>query len=332
MDRTRVSLDSTEPTRAILIGPSDFLSQIDGDKRFLQIAGVVEADTEYVVVLALNKASMMVDPISWSSFTSTLTEWMDKTGARAQIPELTNSLFQERSLPIHKGRLRPRRSTLKPHVYPLFETPSQLGWNSMNNHTLLPQAVVKLTRKFGLFDHTLLLLGILPNQMRTIAKEFKMELMDEFFALFSEAIFWEGYEIWKKRTKLVRTYWKEIAPDDWKVTYKESKSRNKRTLRRNCKNPFHYCEKMLELSGKRRTVCACSDIKRKPVSKSMDIRNFLTRYPEHVSYESKVAKLVSNSIGLQCPPKIVNALMRDDLVRQEHDRSKKEKLGKRHRT
>jgi hypothetical protein len=125
--------------------------------------------------------------------------------------------------------------------------------------------------------------------------------------LFSEALFWEGYEIWKKRVKLVRTFWKEIAPNDWKVTYKESKSRMKRTLRRNCKNPFHYCERSLELSGQRRTICACSDLKRKPtVSKSMDIRNFLTKYPKCVSYDTKVAKLVTNSSELQ-PPKIVNA-------------------------
>ena len=114
--------------------------------------------------------------------------------------------------------------------------------------------------------------------MRAIASDSKMELIDDFFALFSEALFWEGYEIWKKRVKLVRAFWKEIAPHEWKVTYKESKSRTKRTLRRTCKNPFHYCERVSELSGQRRTVCACSDIKRKALSKSMDIRNvFLLR-------------------------------------------------------
>lgn len=163
--------------------------------------------------------------------------------------------------------------------------------------------------------------------MRTIAKEFKMELMDEFFALFSEALFWEGYEIWKKRVKLIRTFWKEIAPHDWKVTYKESKSRTKRTLRRSCKNPFHYCVRTSDLSGQRRTVCACSDIPRKPASKSMDIRQFLTKYPKRVPLATQVAKLASSSNDLQGPPKIVNVLVREDLVRHQHDRSKKKKLG-----
>ena len=137
----------------------------------------------------------------------------------------------------------------------------------------------------------------------------------------------EGYDIWKKRVKLVRAFWKEIAPNEWKVTYKESKSRTKRTLRRACKNPFHYCERVSELSGQRRTVCACSDIKRKALSKSMDIRHFLTKYPKCVSFGSKVSKLIPNSIDLR-PTKIVDALVRDDLVRQQHDRSKKDKREK----
>jgi hypothetical protein len=67
-------------------------------------------------------------------------------------------------------------------VYPLLETTPQL--DSMNKHSLIPKTMVDLTRKISLFDPTLLLLAILPNQMRTIAKESKMELMDEFFALF----------------------------------------------------------------------------------------------------------------------------------------------------
>jgi len=60
----------------------------------------------------------------------------------------------------------------------------------------------------------------------------------------------------------------------------------------------------------------------------MDIRNFLTKYPKCVSFETKVSKLAANPLDLLCPPKIVNALVRDDLVRQQHDRSKKEKFGK----
>ena len=60
----------------------------------------------------------------------------------------------------------------------------------------------------------------------------------------------------------------------------------------------------------------------------MDIRNFLTKYPKIVSLEAKASKLTANSMELLPPPKIVNALVRDDLVRQQQDRSKKGKLRK----
>src|ERR1700744_5191724 len=98
---------------------------------------------------------------------------------------------------------------------------------------------------------------------------------------------WEGYEVWKKRVKLVKCFWKTIAPDDWKINHKRTKSRVKRTLRPNCKNPFHYCKKISDLSMQRRTLCACSDMKRVVVA-DMDIRNFLTKYPKSVSYEKKL--------------------------------------------
>src|SRR5947209_1251784 len=69
----------------------------------------------------------------------------------------------------------------------------------------------------------------------------KMERMDDFFTRFSDTLFWEGYEVWKKRVKLVKCFWKTIAPDDMKINHKRTKSRVKRP---NCKNPFHYCKKI----------------------------------------------------------------------------------------
>src|SRR5690242_14040151 len=91
-------------------------------------------------------------------FVSPLSDRVDKNGATVQTPEVTKLLFQERSLPVHKGRLRSRRSTFKSHVYPLFETPPLLGWNSVNNsHSPIPLAIMNLIRKINLFDPTLLL-------------------------------------------------------------------------------------------------------------------------------------------------------------------------------
>ena len=144
-------------------------------------------------------------------------------------------------------------------------------------------------------------------------------------------MFWEGYEIWKKRKTLVKNFWQNIAPKEWKVgEKKERKSRAKRKLRPNCKNPFHFCEKILDLSVQRRTICACSDIKRINNSKDkfMDIRNFLTKYPNRVSLGEKILFSSTSVTGKICPPKTFDALVRDDLVRKERDRSKKKKKRK----
>ena len=64
----------------------------------------------------------------------------------------------------------------------------------------------------------------------------------------------------------------------------------------------------------------------------MDIRNFLTKYPKSVSYEKKTSSLLSSNVGAVCPRRMFDALVREDLVRQQHDRGKKKKKGKRMRT
>src|SRR6185295_4461600 len=75
-----------------------------------------------------------------------------------------------------------------------------------------------------------------------------------------------------------------VAPNEWRVNYREKKSRSKRKFRSNCKNPFHYCERLHDLGSMRRTVCACSDVKKKVVSgKLPDIRCFVVKYPKRIS-------------------------------------------------
>ena len=139
-----------------------------------------------------------------------------------------------------------------------------------------------------------------------------------------DSLFWNGYELWRKRKSLVTNYWQTIAPKEWKIGYKEKKSRNKRKLRSNCKNPFHYCERRYELSFMRRTVCACSDVKKKIVFQKLpDIRCFIGKYPKRIlsspdsiSVVQKMDNFVVNTFG---------ALSRDDLIRKEHDRGKRKR-------
>jgi hypothetical protein len=164
----------------------------------------------------------------------------------------------------------------------------------------------------------------LPNQLRALAKENKMADVEESLDHLRDALFWNGYELWKKRKILVTKYWQTVAPKEWKIDYKEKKSRNKRKLRSNCKNPFHYCERRYEISNMRRTVCACSDIKKNIASEKLpDIRCFIGKYPKRVASSDprisgvqKTGNFVVNIFG---------ALSRDDLIRKEHDRGKRKR-------
>src|SRR5205823_2809366 len=65
-----------------------------------------------------------------------------------------------------------------------------------------------LARKMNRFNPTLFILGILPHHLKVIAKDHNMNYIDESLNLLSDTMFWEGYEIWKKRKKLVKIFGK----------------------------------------------------------------------------------------------------------------------------
>ena len=92
-----------------------------------------------------------------------------------------------------------------------------------------------LLQKINTFDPKLLILGILPNQLRSWAKIHSMKHMEESLLLLSEVLFGEGYERGKNRKKLVTNYWQNIAPQEWKVEKKERKLKGKRRLLSTCK-------------------------------------------------------------------------------------------------
>ena len=144
-----------------------------------------------------------------------------------------------------------------------------------------------------------------------------MDHIEDSLTLLSDTLFWEGYEVWKKRKLLIKNFWKHIAPNEWKMDQKEAKGKSKRKMQTNCKNPFYFCKKISDLSKQRKNLCACSDITRCQVeTEFLDIRHFLTKYPKRVSTIATLHPV---------PPKTVDALVRDDLVRKEHDRGKKKK-------
>jgi hypothetical protein len=313
-------LDSLDPVRIVIVGKADVLGKLAKDRRIFELA-IIEDDLKFpstiCILLALNKSSMVVDPISWSSVVAKLYEWRDISQIKLVIPATTDTLFRERTLPSHRPRVRAIQMENETFVYSLFGPPSQLG---QSTHSRIPITCARLIHKVNQFDQSLLLLGIVPNQLRKIAKDHKMEHVDEFLLLLSDVLFWEGYELWKKRKALVMNYWKNIAPKEWKVDAKEKKSRGKRKMLPNCKNPFHYCVKHCDLSQQRATPCLCSDVVHKLIPKELpDIRCFLTKFPKR--YWRRLETPISII-------KITAALSREDLIRGAHDRGKKKSKKK----
>jgi len=85
--QTRLSLDSIEPTRVLIVGSADLLRHVECDRRFFHVAGVEAAGrAKFSIVLAINKTSMMMDPISWYGFKAKLQDWADIVGSRVVIP------------------------------------------------------------------------------------------------------------------------------------------------------------------------------------------------------------------------------------------------------
>ena len=276
---------------------------------------------------------MITDPISWLEVTYQLREWASRECFCLTIPDVTDSLFQERSLPIHKSRCRlPREVSCSQVVYSFFEPFSKIRGLGPNIYPNLSPQSNKLLLKINRFDRSLLLLGILPNQLRSLAKEHKMKHIDDSLMLLSDTLFWEGYEVWKKRKFLVKNFWQKIAPNEWKFGLKDlkskskSKSKSKRKMQTGCNDPFHFCIKISDLSKKRRTICACSDtIQRQVDPGNADIRYFLTNFPRPIS---SVPKSSLSSLSSLSSPKNFSALTRDDLVRKQHDRGEKKKKRK----
>src|ERR1700722_11912621 len=89
-------LNSLDPVRIVLVGKTDLLKKLPKDRRILELA-IIEEDLKFpsttCILLALNKSSMIVDPISWSSIVAKLSEWRDISQAKLVIPASTDALF-----------------------------------------------------------------------------------------------------------------------------------------------------------------------------------------------------------------------------------------------
>ena len=156
------------------------------------------------LVLAMNKESMLIDPINWDLFKYRLIKLSeDWPRGLLIIPEHTDSLFKERSPLPH-----PPRSLSKHHINILLQSASIINFfdayapkNPCRLISLPPRAA-DLIRQMNRHPPFLGVLGILPNQLRTLLKETGHDHREEFLLDLSQTLFFAGFRVWKKRQQL----------------------------------------------------------------------------------------------------------------------------------
>ena len=179
----------------------------------------------------------------------------------------------------------------------------------------VPPRAASLITQMNRHPRFLSLLGILPNQLRTLLKETGYGNREEALLDLSRTLFFAGFRIWNKRQQLASRFWKDIAPQNREIMDSKGKKRKRRKLdddnaKSNCKNPFHFLRRYRNLSNRRRTKCPCSNASKE----SKEIPNQSITTFIHLSVRS-----------IKSPSESKLFQSRADKIRAEHDRGKKRK-------
>ena len=265
------------------------------------------------LILAANKESFQVDTINWERFVDRLQEWC--TTDLISFPERTDALFRERvSLPHLPRPLSKHPQTVILNSISLINfydafAPTE---HSQNIGSIPPRAA-ELIAQMNRHPRFLSLLGILPNQFRTLLKENNHENRENAILDLSRTLFFAGFRIWNKRQKLASRFWKDIAPENRNMSHLNStrKKRKKDNIAPSkCRNPFHFLKRYRNLSNTRETKCPCS----KAVKETKEMPNQQISRFFHVPLKQ-----------IKPPSESRFSLSRTDKIRAQHDRGKKHK-------
>jgi hypothetical protein len=265
------------------------------------------------LILAANKESLQVDTVNWERFVNRLHEWC--TSDLISIPELTDALFRERVGLPHPPRPLSKHpqaiilnSTSLINFYDAF-APTE---RSQNIGSIPPRAA-ELIAQMNRHPRFLSLLGILPNQLRSLLKETNHENREEAILDLSRTLFFAGFRIWNKRQKLASRFWKDIAPENRSITHSETKGKKKKKdniAPSKCRNPFHFLRRYRNLSNIRENKCPCSKAPKE--TKEMPNQQ-ITRF-----FHIPLIQIKSSSESMPIKS-------RTDKIRAQHDRGKKRK-------
>ena len=76
------------------------------------------------IVLVLNRESMLLDPVDWSSLKTDLRDWAIAHSRSIEIPEYTDNRFRERVPACYKPREVYRKREMSRSVYHFFDSHS----------------------------------------------------------------------------------------------------------------------------------------------------------------------------------------------------------------
>ena len=185
----------------------------------------------------------------------------------------------------------------------------------------IPPRVAVLISQINRHPVFLGVLGIIPNQIRTLLKECNFGDPENALQDISRTLFFSGFRIWSKRQQLVSRYWKEVGQRLNKGIKTKGKKRKKenvedKLIESNCMNPFHYLCRHSNLSKQRPTKCPCRNLAdNKVLQKNQLITEFVFKYHDNANtnFRSK-------------PSLNYRFMTRADYIRGEHDRGKKRRL------
>jgi hypothetical protein len=286
------------------------------------------------LILAANKESMAIDPINWEIFTDKLQTWAQNWAhGLLTIPRHTDALFRERTHFHHPPRALSNQplnvflNSISPiNFYDAFAKTSTPPLPS------IPLRAAELIRKANCHPNFLGVLGILPNQLRTLLKESGYEYREEALLDISRTLFFAGFRIWTKRQHLNSIFWKEIAPENRKIQVSKRKKQRTEfmTSQSKCMNPFHFLVRHSILSQQRVTKCPCRNvIKSAKVYKSHSITKFVYKFPriQLIIPTNQLNFMARNDINRKnlISSNQPNFITRTDIIRKQHDRGKKRK-------
>ena len=244
------------------------------------------------------------------------------------IPLQTDALFKERSPLLH-----PPRSISKHPINVLLQSSSIINFfdayapKNPRTPISLPLRAADLIRQMNRHPTFLGVLGILPNQFRTLLKETGHDLREEFLLDLSQTLFFAGFRVWKKRQQLATRYWNEVGQRRKKGTLKQKKRKRinneEKMTESKCQNPFHYLRRHSNLSKQRPTRCPCRNvIDIKKIYVNQPITEFTRKIPKKIVFDTD-----PRTESLKKKPDLLsqNKLFttRTDAIRREHDRRKK---------